>query len=79
MAGLTARKVRGANLASGVEAEVLLTEPDGNEHFVRCLCKLDGTTDIGDPTEGRSMQHLTSTYSEQTVFSADQQVMLGDF
>jgi hypothetical protein len=78
MAGLTARRLSGASLLEGVEAEVLLTEPVGTEHILRCLCKLDGSTDIGDPTGGRAMQHLTTRYGEQVVWALSRQMTLGE-
>lgn len=78
MAGLTATRLQRRNSESGVEADVLLTEPNGVEHTVRCLCKLDGTTDIGDPTGGLALRHLAETYGEQTVWALTRQVTLGD-
>jgi|CXWL01.1.fsa_nt_gi hypothetical protein len=78
MAGLTAKRLQRRNSESGVEADVLLTEPNGVEHTVRCLCKLVGTTDIGDPTGGVALRHLTTTYGEQVVWALTRQIALGN-
>jgi len=47
---LRARLVELVPSSEGVQADVVLIEPNGDEYPVRCLCKPDGTTDIGgDP------------------------------
>ena len=50
MGVLRARKIESVPTLQGVQADIALIEPNGDEHRVRCLCKLDGSTDIGgDP------------------------------
>ncbi len=50
MGVLRARKIESVPSLQGVQADIALIEPNGDEYRVRCLCKLDGSTDIGgDP------------------------------
>lgn len=78
MAGLKARKLQTVPSNDGIQADVALTEPNGDEHILRCLCKFDGTTDIGDPSAGDVMNYLSDRYGDQTVWALTRQVTLGD-
>lgn len=47
---LIARLLEPVAFSEGVQADVVLIEPNGDEYLVRCLCRLDGSTEIGgDP------------------------------
>ncbi len=78
MAGLTAKRLNRLKSEHGIESDVILTEPNGVEHTLRCLCRLNGTTEIGDPTNGESLKHLAATYGEQMVWALTRQITLGD-
>ena len=49
---LGARVMRLVDSPDGKQADIMLIEPNGDEHLVRCLCKQDGTMDIGGDGEG---------------------------
>lgn len=76
MAALTARLLERKNTEFGIEGMVVLTESQGAGHLMRCLCKLDGTTEIGDFTLSVSHSHLTAVYGTQTVWALARQVTL---
>jgi len=76
MAGLSARKLQTVPSNEGIQADVALTESNGDEHVVRCLCKFDGTTDIGDPNSGETLKYLSDRYGDQTVWALSRQVTL---
>ncbi|MBV6489825.1 MAG: hypothetical protein CNCCGFBP_00199 [Fimbriimonadaceae bacterium] len=76
MAGLTARKLQTVPSNEGIQADVALTEPNGDEHVLRCLCKFDGTTDIGDPSAGEALKYLSDRYGDQTIWALTRQVTL---
>lgn len=49
--GLQAQKIRPLFSNSGTQAELLLIEPNGDKHPVRCLCKFDGSLEIFGETD----------------------------
>lgn len=65
MAELTARYVCAVPSADGPQADILLIEPNGDEHLVRCLCRINGTTEIGG--DGESLAYLNERYGSQIV------------
>lgn len=76
MAGLTARKLAEIPSTDGIQADVALLEPNGDEHVVRCLCKFDGTTDIGEVGDGSVLGYLSDRYGSQAVWALTRQVTL---
>ena len=58
----------------GTQADLLLIEPNGDEHVVRCLCRNDGSTDIGG--DGQMVDYLNEKYGSQTVWALSRQVTL---
>lgn len=74
MNGLRAVLMRHVPSPDGIQADVLLIEPNGDEHRVRCLCKDDGSTDIGG--DGEMISFLTDKYGEQTVWALSRQITL---
>lgn len=74
MSGLRAVFMRHVPSADGKQADVLLIEPNGDEHRVRCLCKHDGSTDIGG--DGETISFLAEKYGEQTVWALSRQMTL---
>jgi len=78
VAGLRALRLKSVPSDEGIHAEVGLTEPNGDEHIVRCLCKFDGTTDIADMRGGEALKYLSDRYGDQTVWALTRQVTLGD-
>lgn len=75
MNGLRARLLEHVPSPDGPQADVLLIEPNGDEHRVRCLCKRDGTTDIGG--DGEMVAFLNDKYGDQSVCGLARQVTLG--
>lgn len=74
MNGLRALFMRHVPSADGTQADVLLIEPNGDEHRVRCLCKPDGSTELG--AEGETVSFLADKYGEQTVWALTRQMTL---
>lgn len=75
MNGLRAHLIESQNSSEGLQAELMLVEPNGDEHRVRCLCKADGSTEIcGD---GESIDYLHEKYGERTVWALSRQTTLG--
>ncbi len=62
---LGARVVRLVNSSDGKQADIILVEPNGDEHLVRCLCKRDGTMDIGG--DGEVLAYLNQRYGPPMV------------
>ncbi len=58
----------------GKQADVSLIEPNGDEHQVRCLIKLNGT-DIGGERE--TLHYLNDKCGDQEVCLAAQGAVLG--
>lgn len=52
---------------SGPQADALVIEPNGDIHHVRCLCRPNGNTDIGEPPESKMMEYLVGRYGSQLV------------
>ncbi len=75
MNGLTARLVEHVPSPDGTQADALLIEPNGDEHRIRCLCKKDGTTDLGG--DGAMVHYLNQKYGSQTVWALSRQMTLG--
>lgn len=76
MAGLTARITAEIPSSDGIQAGVALLEPNGDEHVVRCLCKLDCTTDIGEVGDESVFEYLADHYGSQTIWALTRQVTL---
>ena len=74
--GLQALLMRPEPSAHGVQATVLLVEPSGNELQVRCLCKPDGTTELGVFDGPAGLNELIESYGRETVVSLARQVAL---
>ena len=74
MNGLRAVLMRHVSSVDGIQADVLLIEPNGDEHRVRCLCKHDGSTDIGG--DGEMIAFLNEKFGSQTVWALSRQVTL---
>jgi hypothetical protein len=65
MGDLRARLVKPVPSLDGVQADVVLIEPNGDEYLVRCLCRLDGSTEIGgDPVV---IAFLNEKYGDQAL------------
>lgn len=75
MIGLRARLLEHVPSPDGTQADILLIEPNGDEHRVRCLCKRDGTTDLGG--DGELVTFLNDKYGEKTVWALARQMTLG--
>ena len=77
MSGLRAVLMRHVPSPDGPQADVLLIEPNGEEHQVRCLCKSDGTTDLGVIGDGGRLTYLEDKYGSQVVWALSRQLTLG--
>ena len=75
MNGLQAKLLGYVPSPDGTQADLLLLEPNGNENRVRCLCKRDGSTDIGGDAE--RVDYLNTKYGSQTVWTLSRQITLG--
>ncbi len=62
---LHSRVVRLVDSPDGKQADIMLIEPNGDEHPVRCLCKPDGTMDLGG--DGEVLAYLNHRYSPAVV------------
>lgn len=62
----------------GRQADVLLIEPSGEEHQVRCLCKPDGSTELGVMGGPERLVHLSEEYGPQVVCSLARQITLAE-
>lgn len=76
MAGLQARFVQAVESCDGCQADVMLVEPNGDKHIVRCLCKRNGTTDIGEVGDGSVVGYLIERYGSQVVCALCRDVTL---
>lgn len=75
MGDLRARFVEPVPSPEGVQAIVVLIEPNGDEYLVRCLCKPDGTTEIGgDPG---AIAFLNEKYGDHSLCVAAREATLG--
>jgi len=50
----------------GTQADLVVTEPNGDQHSFRCLCRPDGRTEIEGDQE--ALDYLTQRYGEQTLW-----------
>lgn len=72
---LRARLIEHVPSPEGTQADVVLIEPNGDEHTVRCLCRRDGTTELGG--DGQMLAFLNHKYGDQSVCSLARQITLG--
>ena len=77
MGVLRARKIESVPSLQGVQADIALIEPNGDEYRVRCLCKHDGSTDIGgDPDV---IAFLNAKYGAREFCLAARKATFGPF
>ncbi|MCC7231084.1 MAG: hypothetical protein IT203_11885 [Fimbriimonadaceae bacterium] len=76
MQGLQARFLRFVYSTEGRQADLMLIEPNGDEHLLRCLCRPSGATDIGEVGDGSIVGYLNHRYGAPTVCSLCRQVTL---
>lgn len=75
MAGqLIARAIHRIETSEGVIAEVVVTEPNGDETTVKCLCREEGTTVDG---EGDSLSYLNERYGDVAFCTAVRKAAMG--
>lgn len=58
----------------GPQSDVLFMEPNGEEHQVRCLCRADGTTELGVLGGPERLLALEDRYESQVVCALARQV-----
>jgi hypothetical protein len=73
---LQARFLRFVHSTEGTQADLLVTEPNGDEHLVRCLCRPSGSTDIGEVGDGETVGYLNDRYGSQVVCALCRQATL---
>ena len=66
MVKLQGRLVGYVDSAVGKQADIILVEPNGDQHPVRCLVRQHGTQIDGD---GEMIDYLNERYSPQAVCS----------
>ena len=74
---LRARLLEPVPSPEGIQADLLVIEPNGDESPVRCLCKHDGTTDIGGDPE--AIAFLSAKYGDVSLCGVARQATLGVF
>lgn len=77
MNGLRAELMRHVPSPDGPQADVLLIEGSGEEHQIRCLCKPDGTTDLGVMGSPEQLVALEERYGPQVICALARQITLG--
>ena len=77
MADLQVRLIRYVDSEEGTQADLLLIEPNGDEHRVRCLCKKDGSTDIGEEGDGQVLAYLNNRYGPVAVCTVSRRATIG--
>jgi hypothetical protein len=73
---LRAEFMRRVPSPDGPQADILIIEPTGEEHQVRCLCKSDGTTDLGIMGERERLAVLEEKYGHQVICALSRQTTL---
>ena len=53
----------------GPSAIVQIAEPNGDVHLVRCLCRPEGVTEVGEPTGANMLDYLTERYGSDMISS----------
>ena len=79
MNGLRAELMRRVPSPDGLQADVILIEPNGEEHQVRCLCKPNGTTDLGVLGGSGRLDTLEERFGQQTVCALSRQITLAAY
>ena len=74
MSQLQGRLVGYVYSPEGKQADILLVEPNGDEHAVRCLVKPSGT-DLGG--DGETLGYLNNRYGPAIVCGVAKQTVLG--
>lgn len=77
MSGLRAELMRHVPSPDGPQADILLIEPGGEEHQIRCLCRMDGTTELGELGNGERLRYLEGKYGAQVIWALTRQITLG--
>lgn len=72
--GLRAFAVRRERTANGLVADVIVVEPNGDEHRVRCICREDGT-EIG--ADGPVVPYLNDRYGDRVFCANVRQAAMG--
>lgn len=57
------------NTPKGKQAVLLLVEPNGDLHAVKCICRHGGGTEIGEVGNGSVLTYLNQRYGDQTVWA----------
>lgn len=76
MTGLAGEFMRFVPSDDGVQAELFLIEPTGEELQVRCLCRHNGKIDIGVIGDPRHFERMVQIYSTEVVFGLSKHVTL---
>lgn len=71
---LSARAIHRIETAEGIAAEVIVTEPNGDEYIVRCLCRMEGLTVDG---EGDALSYLNERYGDVAFSTTVRDAALG--
>ncbi len=77
MNGLRAELMRHVPSSDGPQADVLVIEPTGEEHQLRCLCKADGTTDLDVIGGSERLTYMEDKYGSQVIWALTRQITLG--
>lgn len=73
---LHARLVAWLPASEGKKAELVLIEPNGDEHCVTCHCRPDGTTDISEQGDGSMLMYLNDRYGMPEVCGLCREITL---
>ena len=67
MANLRAEFLERSPSDEGKQAVLVLIEPNGDEHQVRCLCRPDGSMDVSEFGDGTMLIYLNDRYGQTVV------------
>jgi hypothetical protein len=68
MTGLQVKFLHLEFSVSGSQADLVLTEQNGDEYRLPCLCKEDGTTEICEESNGEALNHLKQRYGSSDIW-----------
>ena len=73
---LHARFIARVPAREGKCVDLVLIEPNGDEHRVTCLCRPDGTTDISEQGDGSMLMYLNDRYGMPEVCGLCREITL---
>ena len=69
MSYLTAEVIRPVPSPDGPQAQVRITEPNGDTYEFLCLCRDKFKTELGEPSENQALAYVVDKYGQQVIFA----------